>query len=800
MILQSDEVSDTKKAPFSQQTQSVLHRAYTLAKQLGHSYVGTEHLLLSVLSHTQLAAADVLWRCGWEAGTVQSLLLAETGRGSARLPMVQGLSPHLRSALRQARKEAAMLRATQIAPEHLLLALTREENCTASAILRQGGADLNCVFSDTLSAARRAAPPTPDRREMTTRLLELYCDNMAEKTARMEPVIGREDEIASVIQVLCRKNKNNPALIGEPGVGKTAIVEGLAQRIASGCVPEQLRCKRLLSLNMASVLAGTKYRGEFEERIRDILAEIRRCGNIILFVDEMHTIVGAGSAEGAIDAANLLKPALGRSELQMIGATTLEEYRRHIEKDAALERRFRPIIVREPTRAEAKAILMGLRPGLEQHHRLRIGEEAVDAAIELSCRYLTDRFLPDKALDLLDESAARVLLRQHAHSGGRMFEKKRRALEQELEQAVASGAYERAATLRDKLQSLMRQQMGAVQALHGRVLSRADIADTVSVRTGIPAGKLTQTEREKILTLEQALSQRVIGQERAISAVARAVLRGRTGLRDGGRPTASMLFMGPSGVGKTELCKALADCVYGSRDALIRIDMTEYMEPASVTRLIGAPPGYIGHEEGGTLTERVRRRPYSVVLFDELEKAHRDVCGLLLQIMEDGILTDSVGRCVDFKNTMIVMTSNIGSGQSVKSGLGFSPADAADRAQTLLRQYLSVEFLGRIDCIAQFDALNADALEKIAQQQLQTLSRRAAEQGLMVSIDADAAAFLARLSAREDSGARSLRRRIQDTVESALAEKILRGEEKVPLILRPCGDRLIVEERAALAE
>ncbi len=800
MILQSDEVSDTKRMPFSQQTQSVLNRAYTLAKQLGHSYVGTEHLLLSVLSHKQLTAAGVLGRCGWEAETVRSLLLAETGRGSARLPMVQGLSPHLRNALHQARKEAVMLRAAQIAPEHLLLALTREENCTASAILRQGGADLNCVFSDTLSAARRAASHTSDRREMTTRLLELYCDNMSEKTARMEPVIGREEEIASVIQVLCRKNKNNPALIGEPGVGKTAIVEGLAQRIASGCVPEQLRCKRLLSLNMASVLAGTKYRGEFEERIRDILAEIRRCGNIILFVDEMHTIVGAGSAEGAIDAANLLKPALGRSELQMIGATTLEEYRRHIEKDAALERRFRPVIVREPTRAEAKAILMGLRPGLEQHHRLRISEEAVEAAIELSCRYLTDRFLPDKALDLLDESAARVLLRQHAHGDGRLFEKKRQTLEQELEQAVALGAYERAATLRDKLQGLMRRQMGAVQALHGRVLDRADIADTVSVRTGIPAGKLTQNEREKILALEQALSQRVIGQERAVSAVARAVLRGRTGLRDGRRPMASMLFMGPSGVGKTELCKALADCVYGSRDALIRIDMTEYMEPASVTRLIGAPPGYIGHEEGGTLTERVRRRPYSVVLFDELEKAHRDVCGLLLQIMEDGILTDSVGRCVDFKNTMIVMTSNIGSGQSVKGGLGFLPEDAADRAQTLLRQYLSVEFLGRIDCIAQFGALNADALEKIAQQQLETLSHRAAEQGLTVSIDAGAAAFLARASRREDSGARSLRRRIQDTVEAALAERILRGEENVPLVLRPCGDKLVVEEGTALAE
>ena len=486
-----------KRAAFSEQTQVVLRQACALAKQLGHSYVGTEHLLLSMLSQRELPAAAVLSRCGWEAGTFRCLMLAETGRGSGRLPLLQGLSPRAKKIVRQARREAAMLHAAQIAPEHLLLA------CTAAAILRQSGADLNCVFSDAYRAAMGGAAAVNDRRDNSVRLLELYCENMLEKAARMDPVIGRENEIASVVQVLCRKNKNNPALIGEPGVGKTAIVEGLAQRIASGCVPEQLRCKRLFCLNMASVLAGTKYRGEFEERIRDILAEIRRCGNIILFVDEMHTIVGAGSAEGAIDAANLLKPALGRSELQMIGATTLEEYRRHIEKDAALERRFRPVIVREPTRAQAKSMLMGLRPGLEQHHHLRISEEAVDAAVELSCRYITDRFLPDKALDLLDESAARVLLVQSEHGGGRLFEKKRLALTRELDQAVACGEFERAAMLRDKLQGLMRQQMSAVQALRGRTLDRADVAETVSDRTGIPAGKLTQDECEKILTLRQ---------------------------------------------------------------------------------------------------------------------------------------------------------------------------------------------------------------------------------------------------------------------------------------------------------
>ena len=784
-----------KRAAFSEQTQAVLRQACALAKQLGHSYVGTEHLLLSMLSQRELPAAAVLSRCGWEAGTFRCLMLAETGRGSGRLPLLQGLSPRAKKIVRQARREAAMLHAAQIAPEHLLLAMAREESCTAAAILRQSGADLNCVFSDAYRAAMGGAAAVNDRRDNSVRLLELYCENMLEKAARMDPVIGRENEIASVVQVLCRKNKNNPALIGEPGVGKTAIVEGLAQRIASGCVPEQLRCKRLFCLNMASVLAGTKYRGEFEERIRDILAEIRRCGNIILFVDEMHTIVGAGSAEGAIDAANLLKPALGRSELQMIGATTLEEYRRHIEKDAALERRFRPVIVREPTRAQAKSMLMGLRPGLEQHHHLRISEEAVDAAVELSCRYITDRFLPDKALDLLDESAARVLLVQSEHGGGRLFEKKRLALTRELDQAVACGEFERAAMLRDKLQGLMRQQMSAVQALRGRTLDRADVAETVSDRTGIPAGKLTQDECEKILTLRQTLESRIIGQSGAVEAVARAVLRGRTGLRDAGRPAASMLFMGPSGVGKTELCKALADCVYGSRDALIRIDMTEYMEPNSVTRLIGAPPGYVGHEEGGTLTEKVRRRPYSVVLFDELEKAHRDVCGLLLQIMEDGILTDSVGRTVDFKNTMIVMTSNLGSGQTGKGGLGFSPDTDDSRTKALLRQCFSVEFLGRIDCIAQFRRLGEAELTQIAQLQLHAVAKKAAEQGITLEIADGAAALLARECMREDSGARSLRHRIQDAVESELAQRLLTRRAAAPLILRDDGGRLSVTEK-----
>ena len=770
---------------FSALTQTILDEAYAAARELGYNEVGTEHLMLAILRRKALPACRTLCLDGWGEETFRSILLAQRKK-TCRPAQRQRLTKLAKRVVRQARREAVMLRMPLVEPEHLLLALTREEGCTAAQILRSGGADLNCIFSDAYCSLMMPRFMQTDGRDTTTKLLELYCENMVERAARSEPVIGREREISEVLQILCRKSKNNPALIGEPGVGKTAIVEGLAQRLAEGSVPEQLRGKKLYCLNMASVLAGTKYRGEFEERIRDVLAEIRRCGNVILFVDEMHTIVGAGSAEGAIDAANLLKPALGRSELQMIGATTLTEYRKYIEKDAALERRFRPVVVREPTKEEAKQMLRGLRPGLEEHHHIRITEEAIDAAVELSCRYLTDRFLPDKALDLLDESAARAFLTDPEQGKGRSYEKKRQTLTLELEQAVAGGEFERAAVLRDKLQELMRKQAGSAQALRGRALDREDVAQTVAERTGIPAGKLTLSEREKMRTLREQLCARVIGQDAAIGAVTRAVERGRTGLAERGRPAASFLFMGPTGVGKTELCKALADCVYGSRDALVRIDMTEYMEPNSVTRLIGAPPGYIGYEEGGTLTEKVRRRPYCVVLLDELEKAHRDVTGLLLQILEDGILTDSLGRTVDFKNTMIVMTSNLGSGESVRSGLGFTPASAQDRTRQLLRQAFSAEFLGRIDCIATFRTLEEADLREIAAMQLRAMAQRAQERGLRLSFGDGLAAWIAARCCREDSGARSIRRLIRNEVEPLLAERLL--EESAPGAYRVDAD------------
>ena len=709
-----------KKQELSGRLRGLIVQAGRFARELGHSYVGTEHLLLA-LSQEAGSAGRVLRAAGLEEPCLRSMVLAGAGLGSRTLFLPQGLTPRARRAVHQAGVEASRLKTGGVTPEHLLLALTRDDSCTACRILKGSGIEPDCIFTETFGALR-TPEQTQQGRQTSVRLLEQYCENMIEKAARMEPVVGRERELCEVEQILCRKNKNNPALIGEPGVGKTAIVEALAQRLASGQAPQGLVGKKLYRLDLASVLAGTKYRGEFEERIRDILAEIRRAGNMILFVDEMHTIVGAGSAEGAIDAANLLKPALGRGEIQLIGATTLEEYRKYIEKDAALERRFRQVLVREPTKEQTLRILQGLRPGLEQHHRIRISDEAMQAAVELSCRYLADRFLPDKAIDLLDEAAASIWL-----SGGTVdarLEEKKRRLSQELEQAVRDGAYEHAAALRDRLQELVRRQAESSRAQRMLLVTREDVAGIVSQRTGIPAGALSRTEKERLLQLEQALHERVVGQDAAVEAVCRAVRRGRSGMADEERPAASMLFAGPTGVGKTELCKALADVVYGSAESLVRIDMSEYMEPGSVTRLIGAPPGYVGHEEAGTLTEKVRRRPYCVVLLDEVEKAHRDVRNLLLQVMDDGMLTDAMGRTVSFKNAIVVMTSNAGSGEDRKGGLGFLPQEASERFALALRQLFSPEFLGRIDCVACFTRLGLPELTEIARAQRSWRGRR----------------------------------------------------------------------------
>ena len=758
-----------KKQELSGRLRGLIVQAGRFARELGHSYVGTEHLLLA-LSQEAGSAGRVLRAAGLEEPCLRSMVLAGAGLGSRTLFLPQGLTPRARRAVHQAGVEASRLKTGGVTPEHLLLALTRDDGCTACRILKGSGIEPDCIFTETFGALR-TPEQTQQGRQTSVRLLEQYCENMIEKAARMEPVVGRERELCEVEQILCRKNKNNPALIGEPGVGKTAIVEALAQRLASGQAPQGLVGKKLYRLDLASVLAGTKYRGEFEERIRDILAEIRRAGNMILFVDEMHTIVGAGSAEGAIDAANLLKPALGRGEIQLIGATTLEEYRKYIEKDAALERRFRQVLVREPTKEQTLRILQGLRPGLEQHHRIRISDEAMQAAVELSCRYLADRFLPDKAIDLLDEAAASIWL-----SGGTVdarLEEKKRRLSQELEQAVRDGAYEHAAALRDRLQELVRRQAESSRAQRMLLVTREDVAGIVSQRTGIPAGALSRTEKERLLQLEQALHERVVGQDAAVEAVCRAVRRGRSGMADEERPAASMLFAGPTGVGKTELCKALADVVYGSADSLVRIDMSEYMEPGSVTRLIGAPPGYVGHEEAGTLTEKVRRRPYCVVLLDEVEKAHRDVRNLLLQVMDDGMLTDAMGRTVSFKNAIVVMTSNAGSGEDRKGGLGFLPQEASERFALALRQLFSPEFLGRIDCVACFTRLGLPELTEIARRQLEKLCARAGSHGLALSIEPGAAEELARQALSSSGGAREIRHLLQTCVQTPLADALL---------------------------
>ncbi|MGM9524371.1 MAG: ATP-dependent Clp protease ATP-binding subunit [Faecousia sp.] len=750
----------------NEQTRQILRQAWGLACFLGHSCVGTEHLLIAIALTPASAAYRAL---SWQAVSAWELLgqlVQAVGRGRPTERLVQGLSPKARRAIAVAAAEGS-----PITPEALLTAMLRDESSGAGRLLSRCAVSADVLFTDLYlgqSARKEQAMPN-------TRLLDQFGVDLVERADKSERIIGRQREIETVLQILSRKQKNNPALIGEPGVGKTAIVEGVAQYIAAGRVPEQLRGKRLFALDMASVIAGTKYRGEFEERVRDIIAEVRRVQNVILFIDEMHTLVGAGAAEGAIDAANLLKPALGRGELQLIGATTLSEYRKFIEKDAALERRFRPVQVREPSREETREILEGLREGLEAHHRITISAEALDAAVELSCRYLTDKFLPDKAVDLLDEGAACASM---ARTLGCPTDTAQE-MEQSLRDAVRAGQYEEAAKLRDRLQRLRKSP--AVP----RMVRAQDIAAAVANRTGIPVGTVSLTEKQRLRTLEATLGKRVIGQDAAVRAVAEAVRRGRSGIAEQKRPVAAMLFTGPTGVGKTELCKALAEAVYGSESAMIRVDMSEYMEKFSVSRLIGAPPGYVGHDEGGELSERVRRRPYSLVLLDELEKAHPDVCGLLLQIMEDGILTDSNGRCVDFKNTLLVMTSNLGSCYAGRAALGFG-AQAEDMTARALQEHFPPEFLGRIDCIATFRPLGEAELTKIAAKQLDALRQRAAARKLQLTYASELPVSLAKRCHGKRSGARELRRLIQSELEAPLAQNLLSEQPKkeVTVLLR----------------
>ena len=755
---------------FDHRTTELLLAAGRQARGLGHSYVGTAHLLLA-LAQEPGRLAMLLQSEGAKPGTLTSLILGKYGMGTPDLPLPQGLSTAAEHILKQAAAEAVALGHRSVEPGHVLLALLRRQNTRAQTLLCLCGADSDRLFTRTLQylSAGAQEPAKRHKEGSPTKLLEQFSVDLIEKAQDMDPVIGREREIDMVIGILSRKNKNNPALIGEPGVGKTAIAEGLAQRMAAGNVPPQLKDKKLVSLNMANLVAGTKYRGEFEERLRDVLAEIRRCADVILFVDEMHTIVGAGAAEGAIDAANIFKPALGRGELQMLGATTLTEYRKYIEKDPALERRFRPVMVEEPSRETTLAILKGLKPGLERHHHIRITDEAMKEAVRLSDRYLPELFLPDKAIDLLDEGAARARMEElHLGKGAA-----RQELEQELQDAVRECRYERAAELRDKMQRIGSR---GGEGRRCRAVTGLDVAWAVSARTGIPVGRLTTGERERLLNLESVLSARVVGQNQAVHAVAEAVRRGYSGVRDANRPIASMLFTGPTGVGKTELCRVLAEELYGSRDALIRLDMTEYMEKHSVSRLIGAPPGYVGFEDGGKLTEAVRRRPYCLVLLDELEKAHRDVAGILLQIMEEGELTDSTGRRVSFKNAIVVMTSNIGA-ELKGEGLGFRPAGREGEMDGALRQAFSPEFLGRVDQVVCFEPLGIGAMDAIAWKYLRDVQARLEQMGIELELPKELAHDLGSRCGKK-AGARNLRRLVQEEVEGPLATLLLQHSRK----------------------
>ncbi len=739
------------------------------ARNFGHSYVGSVHFLLALAESTG-SAGFLLRSAGIEPELTGLLAAALYGTGTPDLPLPQGLTVQAKRILRRAGEEAKLLGSREILPIHVLLSLLRERKTAARDILKLSCVDTELLFTKAIECLNQESQLAwKQKREATnTKLLEQFSEDLVLKAATMDPVIGRDMEIDTVIGILSRKNKNNPALIGEPGVGKTAIAEGLAQRLATGNVPPQLKGKHLISLNMANLVAGTKYRGEFEERLRDVLAEIRRCGDVILFVDEMHTIVGAGAAEGAIDAANILKPALGRGELQMLGATTMTEYRKYIEKDSALERRFRPVLVEEPDSEATLAILKGLKPGLERHHHLRITEEALQEAVRLSKRYLPDLYLPDKAIDLLDEGASHARMEDMVQG-----KSARRDLEEELHEAVRESRYEKAAELRDKMQRLVAR---AGENKRPRAVVAADVAWAVSQRTGIPVGRLTADERERLLHLETLLGEKVMGQEKAVAEMAETVRRGLCGIRDGSRPIASVMLTGPTGVGKTELCRALAEELYGSREAMIRLDMTEYMEKQSVSRLIGAPPGYVGYEEGGKLTEAVRRRPYCLVLLDELEKAHPDVSGILLQIMEEGVLTDSTGRRVSFQNAIVVMTSNVG-GEVRGEGLGFRPAGREGETENALRQTFTPEFLGRLDKVICFRPLSQGAMVKIAGKYLQELRQRAAVMGMQLQLPEELAQEIGTRSMQK-GGARQLRRLVQEQVEGPLAVFLLKSGKK----------------------
>ena len=784
-------------AKFSERGQRALIAAQNEASKLGRAYVGTEHLLLGVLTDPG-AAAGILR--GVTLDGARNEIIAILGRGTDSIEGKQMVyTPRTKKVIEQSVREARELKQNLVSVEHLLLALMREREGVAAHVLIKMGLDLNKAREELLHILTGSDDGSAqgEGEDQQTPILDQFSRDLtaAARSGELDPVIGREREIERIVQILSRRRKNNPVLIGEPGVGKSAIVEGLAQLIVEESIPEILRGKRVVSLDLAAMLAGAKYRGEFEERLKNAMAEIRKNGNIIMFIDELHTIVGAGASEGAIDAANILKPMLARGEIQCIGATTLGEYHKHIEKDGALERRFQPVQVGEPTKEESVAILAGLRDRYEAHHRVRITDEALRAAVYLSDRYIPDRCLPDKAIDLIDEAASRVRIQAFtAPPDMKEQQMKLTALNKETDEAVAREDFETAARLRDRkkeLQSEMDERRSEwEQKINSRMetVGEEEVAHIVSIWTGVPVSKLTQDEAQRLIHLEDTLHRRVVGQEEAVKAVARAVRRARAGLKDPKRPIGSFIFLGPTGVGKTELCKALGEALFGDEDSLIRIDMSEYMEKHSVSRMIGSPPGYVGHEEGGQLTEKVRRKPYAIILFDEVEKAHPDVFNLLLQILEDGRLTDGQGRVVDFKNTVIVMTSNAGAHTIKKQrALGFGGQEDSEKTYDAMRenimdevrQIFRPEFLNRVDEIIVFHALTEAEIDQIARLLLDQVCLRLEDRGIQLEVGEEALRLISKAGYDLKYGARPLRRAIQRLVEDALSEEILMGDVRL---------------------
>ena len=793
---------------FTERANLVLNIAIDIAGRLGHTYVGSEHILLGLLKEESSAAANILASGGVSQAELEELLLSHIGRGTPTRLTPDHLTPRAKRVIESAIREAGAEQKSYVGTEHLLIGVLSDSDNYATRFIEELGGDVSEMLNEALNMAygdpnSGKKSKTNKNEKTSTPTLEKYGRDLTKeaKEGKTDPVIGRSEEIERVIQILCRRSKNNPCLIGEPGVGKTAIAEGLALKIASDDAPELLRNKRVISLDLTGMVAGTKYRGDFEERIKAVIEEVKNSSDVILFIDEVHTIIGAGSAEGSTDAANILKPSLARGDLQVVGATTIDEYRKNIEKDAALERRFQPVTVGEPTEQDAILILKGLRDKYEAHHKVKITDEALNSAVKLSSRYISDRYLPDKAIDLIDEAASKVRLKAHtAPSDLKEKESEIKRLSEEKNEAIRAQQFERAAQLRDDERKLRlelensKKEWEDKNSHYSGIVDEEEIAEIVSKWTGVPVSQLTEEESARLLRLEDELHNRIVGQEPAVSSVSRAIRRGRVGLKDPKRPIGSFIFLGPTGVGKTELCKALAASMFGDEDAMIRLDMSEYMEQHTVSKMIGSPPGYVGFEEGGKLTEMVRRKPYSVILFDEIEKAHPDVFNILLQILDDGILSDSQGRRVDFKNAVIIMTSNVGARfiTEKKAAFGFTSGEETEKNEermkeevlSELRKTFKPEFLNRVDDIIVFNKLKKADILKIAEKMLETLKMRLESMGITITFDKTAISAVADAGFDDIYGARPLRRAIQSNIEDKLSELILDGSIKK-------GDRVI---------